>query len=130
MVARKLTAKAPLVKAPRRTVIDPAVADLLSNLDDKQEMRSLPVKERQRKAKEKQKMERRLKGRATYDLTPALKERIEQIAAGEGVPASQIAHLFLLHSLRAFEAGEINVKAYKRPTQSPRYEWTLDLKEL
>ena len=89
----------------------------------------LTRQERRKKIRERKKMQARLKGRATYDLPTAIKERIAHIAAQHQTSASQVAALFLLQALTAFEQGEIDLEGYKVPSNSPRYEWNLELPE-
>ena len=114
---------------PENVEADPAVEALLNRGERRQAEARLSRKERDKKMRERKKMQARLKGRATYDLPASLKERIAAIAEGHQTSASQVAALFLLQALEAFDQGEIDLEGYKVPSNSPRYEWNLDLPE-
>lgn len=114
-------------KSGRRPVIDPAVAELLTGLERTRSDSSLPRKERERKARERAKIQARREARATYDLPPALREKIRQLAEEQRVPASQLVTLALARFLNDFENGRVNLSNYKSPSRSPRYDWNLDL---
>jgi hypothetical protein len=67
--------------------------------------------------------------RAYYDLPLAIKNRVIEIAEGEGVPTSQLAAFLLQHALQTYQAGEIDIAPYKRNSRVPRFEWMLALPE-
>lgn len=116
----------PDLKPERRSVIDPAVADLLTGLERTRSESSLPRKVRERKARERAKIQARREARATYDLPPALRERIKQLAEEQRVPASQLVTLALARFLKDFDSGVVNLSEFKRPSRSPRYDWNLE----
>ena len=73
-------------KFERRQVLDSAVADLLSNMEEKQIEAQMPRREREKKARERIKIQSRREQRATYDLPPALRQRgdaLEAVVDGE-----------------------------------------------
>lgn len=72
----------------------------------------------------------RLAGRATYDISPALKNAIVKRATRLGIPASQLAHFLLLHALRDLDAGKIDPEPYLTESDSPRFRNNLDLTDL
>ena len=72
----------------------------------------------------------RLAGRGSYDLSIALKEAISQKSIELGIPASQLAHLLLLHAWRDLNAGNINIEPLIIPSESPRFRNNLDLDKL
>jgi len=111
----------------RRPTIDPAVADILGNLDKKQADARLPKADRKAKAKERKKATDRLPGRVNFDLPPDLKKQIFDFAEKERIPASQIAAFLLADGLRRLKAGELSFNQSKRPSESPRYDWNLDI---
>lgn len=113
-------------KPERRTVIDPAVAELLTGLERLRSDASLPRKEREKKARERAKIQARREARATYDLPPALREQIRLLAEEQRVPASQIVTLALARFLNDLASGEIDLAKYKCPSRSPRYDWNLE----
>ena len=69
----------------------------------------------------------RLAGRATYDLSPELKEAIAQRATRLGIPASQLAHFLLLHAWRLLEQGQIDPEPFLVPSTSPAFRNNLDV---
>lgn len=116
----------PDAKPERRTVIDPAVAELLTGLERQRSDAALPRKQRERKARERAKIQARRDARATYDLPPALRERIKELAEEQRVPASQIVTLALARLLDDLECGKVDLGVYKCPSRSPRYDWNLE----
>lgn len=110
----------------RRTVLDPAVADLLSGMESKQAEARLPRKEREKKARERAKIRARKDARVTYDLPPALKQAIFNLAESLSLPASQLATLALKRFMSDYQAGEIDISKYKKTSKSPRYDWKLE----
>lgn len=112
-------------KLERRPILDPAVADLLQGMEKKQAESQLPRKQREKLARERAKIQSRREQRATYDLPPALRERIRLLAEAERLPASQLVTLALARFLQAFDAGQIDLSPYKQPSASPRYDWNL-----
>lgn len=111
----------------RRQTIDPAVANILSDFDQRQTDAHLPAKERSKKVKEREKMRRRQPKRATYDLPQKVKDRIAEIAEEHQVPISQVAALLLSYGLTAIDSGELDLDKYKdtKPSSSPRYQTNL-----
>lgn len=116
-------------KMERRQVLDPAVADLLAGMEQKQAEASLPRRQREKKARERAKIQARRDQRATYDLPPALRERIKNLADELRLPASQLVTLALARFLQAFDQGGVDLGEYKRPSRSPRYDWNLEFPE-
>jgi hypothetical protein len=110
----------------RRRTIDPSVADILSDGTRRQSELHLPLRERKKKARERKKIRERKERRVTYDLPPALRQRISETADEQGVPASQLATLLLRFGLKALDSGEIDLANHPRkPSKSPRYDWNL-----
>jgi hypothetical protein len=109
----------------RRLVLDPAVADLLAGMEQKQAQAQLPRRERLRKSREQAKIMARRELRATYDLPPNLRQRIRTLAETERVPASQLVTLALARFLGEYEDGDIDLSIFKQPSRSPRYDWNL-----
>ncbi len=113
----------------RRQVLDPAVADLLAGMEQKQAEAMLPRRQREKKARERAKIQARRDQRATYDLPPALRERIKELAEELRLPASQLVTLALARFLGDYDQGRIDLGMYKRPSRSPRYDWNLEFPE-
>lgn len=116
-------------KMERRQVLDPAVADLLAGMEQKQAEAMLPRKQREKKARERAKIQARRDQRATYDLPPLLRERIKSLAEELRLPASQLVTLALARFMREYDQGSIDLGIYKRPSRSPRYDWNLEFPE-
>lgn len=114
-------------KMERRTVLDPAVADLLAGMEQRQSEAALPRREREKKARERAKIEARRDQRATYDLPPGIRQQIKDLAEDQRIPASQIVTLALGLFLRDLAAGQVDLHSLKRPSRSPRYDWNLDI---
>jgi hypothetical protein len=114
-----------VMKGTRRTAIDPAVAEILSDMDEKQAERALPARERQRKIRERAKSKAR--SRVMLDLPPALIARIKALANDpkSRIPESQIAALLIWQGLHDLDAGMLTLGPYKHPSRSPRYDWNL-----
>lgn len=116
-------------KMERRQVLDPAVADLLAGMEQKQAEAMLPRKQREKKARERAKIQARRDQRATYDLPPLLRERIKSLAEELRLPASQLVTLALARFMQEYDQGSIDLGFYKRPSRSPRYDWNLEFPE-
>ena len=116
-------------KLERRPLLDPAVADLISDMDQKQADSMLPRRQREKKARERAKIEARRDQRATYDLPPQVRAKIKDLAEELRLPASQLVTLALARFLKEYEAERIDLSPMKRPSNSPRYDWNLVLPE-
>ncbi|PKO00863.1 MAG: hypothetical protein CVU42_01755 [Chloroflexi bacterium HGW-Chloroflexi-4] len=112
-------------KFERRTTLDPAVADLLSGMQQRQAESQLPRKERERMSRERAKIQSRRDQRATYDLPPTLREEIMALSEELRIPASQLVTLALGRFLNDYHSGIIDLGKYKQPSRSPRYDWNL-----
>jgi len=112
-------------KFERRKILDPNVADLLDGMEQRQSESQLPRKEREKKARERSKIQARREQRATYDLPPSIRQRVKELGEEQALPASQLVTLALVRFLQDFESGAIDLNAYKQPSRSPRYEWNL-----
>ena len=109
----------------RQTILDPSVADLLSVMEQKQSLSQLSRRERQKKTKEHAKITARREQRATYDLPPAIRQAVKDMADAHAVPASQIVTLALARFLQDIETSKVDLSDYKQPSRSPRYDWNL-----
>jgi hypothetical protein len=116
-------------KMERRTILDPAVAGLLNEMEQRQADSALPRREREKKARERAKIQARRAQRATFDLPPALRQRIMDLAEAERLPASQLVTLALARFLRDLDAALVDLGPLKQPSRSPRYDWNLVLPE-
>ena len=116
-------------KLQRRPLLDPAVADLINDMEQKQAESMLPRREREKKSRERAKIEARRDQRATYDLPPAVRKRVKDLAEELRLPASQLVTLALVRFLKAYEAENIDLSPYLQSSASPRYDWNLVLPE-
>ena len=105
--------------------LDPAVADLLSGMEQRQLEGQMPRKERERLVKERLKIQARRDQRATYDLPPSVRESVMTLSEKLRIPASQLVTLALARFLQSYENEEIDLGIYKQPSRSPRYDWNL-----
>ena len=112
-------------KFERKTILDPAVADLLSGMEQRQAEAQLPRRERERLSRERAKIQSRRDQRATYDLPPSIREGLRVLAEDLRLPASQLATLALARFLNEYQNGSIDLGQYKQPSRSPRYDWNL-----
>lgn len=112
-------------KKQRRTTLDPAVADLLKGMQQKQTESQLPRREREKLSRERAKIQSRRDQRATYDLPPSIREGIRLLADELRLPASQLATLALARFLSDYNHDLIDLGQYKQPSRSPRYDWNL-----
>jgi len=80
--------------------------------------------------KERARQAARVGKRASYDLPPTLIQHIRQIGEKERTPASQVAAALLAYGLQRYWLGEIDLGARKVPSDSPRYDWNLNLQRL
>ena len=112
-------------KFERKTILDPAVADLLTGMEQRQTEAALPRKERERISRERAKIQSRRDQRATYDLPPSIREMVRDLAEDLRLPASQLVTLALARFLSDYGNGLIDLGKYKQPSRSPRYDWNL-----
>ena len=116
-------------KLQRRTILDPAVAGLLNDMEHRQSDAALPRRQREKKARERAKIRARREQRATFDLPPSLRQRIMDLAETERLPASQLVTLALARFLQDLTGGAVDLAPLKQPSRSPRYDWNLILPE-
>jgi hypothetical protein len=114
-------------KMSRRQVLDPAVADLLAGMEQRQKESQLPRRERDKLNRERAKIQARRPQRVTFDLPAVLKQHIMGLAESEKIPASQIVSLALYRFIKDMEEHRVDLGIYKMSSRSPRYEWVLDL---
>lgn len=112
-------------KLERRPVLDPSVADLLQGMEQRQADSQLPRRQREKKARERAKIQSRREQRATYDLPPELRQRIKDLAEEQAVPASQLVTLALTRLLSDLQNGDVDLADFRQPSRSPRYDWNL-----
>ena len=109
----------------RKQILDPSVADLLSHMEQKQADLQLTRNDRKKRNRERAKIAARREARVTYDLPPALRQRMMKLADNERLPASQLVTLALVRFLEDLKSGKVDLGIYKEPSLSPRYDWNL-----
>lgn len=109
----------------RSTSIDPAVEELLREMEQRQAESQLPRREREKKARERQKIAARRERRATYDLPPEIRARMMELSTQLSIPASQLVTLALMRFLDDYDRGNLDLSVWKHPSHSPRYDWNL-----
>jgi len=107
-------------KLERRSVVDPAVADMLADMEKKRRIASLP-KSKQEKARKDS-----VRHKAGMDLPIELHERLRAIAEKEHISVSGLAVFFLYRGTLEYEASRVDLSPYKRISRSPRFEYILD----
>ena len=111
----------------RRSILDPAVADLLSGMEQRQSDSHLPSHERKKVARERSKIRARRESRVTYDLPPKLRQQIKKLAEKEGIPASQLVTLAMYRFMDEYLKKQVDLGQYKETSKSPRYDWNLKI---
>lgn len=67
--------------------------------------------------------------KGTYDLSLALIEAIQEVAAREDVAQSDIVAWALVEFLERYQAGQVDLSPHKKPARSLRVAQKLDLPE-
>ena len=108
----------------RQQAVDPAVADLLSDMDRKKRLSSLPraMQEKARKDAARHKV--------GLDFPPALHEELRQVADKEKISISSLTAFFAKRGLDEYKAGQIDLVPYMRISRSARFEFVLSLEKV
>ena len=67
------------------------------------------------------------RNKKTYDLPEGITSQVETLAEQHGVPPSHLVALLLKAGLLEVEDGQLDIRAYKRSSPVPRYEWFLEV---
>jgi hypothetical protein len=108
----------------RRTIVDPAVADMLSDMEKKRRIASLP-KSKQEKARKDAS-----RHRVGLDLPPELHESLRKIAEQEHISVSGLVTFYLLQSVAHHETNMAELAIYKRPSRCARFDYVLELSKM
>jgi len=112
-------------KSPnRRNVVDPAVAEILSDMEKKQRIASLP---NSKKVKARRDASRHKVG---LDLPPELHEALRSIADRERISVSGLVTFYLYRGVVDHQAGKVELSPFKRLSRCARFEYVLDLTKL
>lgn len=108
----------------RRPAVDPAVADMLSDMERKRRIASLP-KSRQEKARKDA-----ARHKVGMDLPPELHDALRRIAEKEHISVSGLVTFCLYRGVVDYEAGKVDLSPYKRLSRCARFEYVLDLSKM
>ena len=108
----------------RRTVVDPAVADMLSDMERKKRISSLP-KSKQEKARKDA-----ARHKVGLDLPPVLHESLRQIAEHEHISISGLVTYYLYRGVMDYESGKVELSPYKQISRCARFEYVLDFTKM
>ena len=108
----------------RRSVVDPAVAEMLSDMEKKRRIASLP-KSKQEKARKDAS-----RHKVGLDLPPELHESLRNIAERERISISGLVTFYLYRGVVDHEAGKVDLSQFKRLSRCARFEYVLDLTKL
>lgn len=68
--------------------------------------------------------------RATYYISPELKNEIRSLSVEYGVPQSQIVMLLLIYSIDDLRSGSIPLERFLVPSDSPKFRSNIDFESL
>jgi hypothetical protein len=105
----------------RRNAVDPAVAEILSDMDRKQRIASLPKARREKARKDAG------RHKVGLDLPPELHEALRQVAEEEQISISGLVAFFAHMGLESYRSGKIDLDPYKRVSRSARFEYVLEI---
>ncbi|MBL8080505.1 MAG: hypothetical protein JNM55_21215 [Anaerolineales bacterium] len=108
----------------RQQAVDPAVADLLSDMDRKKRLSSLP------RAMQKKARKDAARHKVGLDFPPALHEELRQVADKEKISISSLTAFFAKRGLDEYKAGQIDLVPYMRISRSARFEFVLSLEKV
>ncbi len=108
----------------RQQAVDPAVADLLSDMDRKKRLSSLP------RAMQKKARKDAARHKVGLDFPPALHEELRQVADKEQISVSSLTAFFAKRGLDEYKAGQIDLVPYMRISRSARFEFVLSLEKI
>lgn len=112
--------------------LDEGVSRAIVGMQQAEAERHLTKKEREKKRKQEEvarKEKERLakRNRLMIDLRTDINLVVEDIATREGVSVSAVVNLACLRLIGDDHSNEIDWLEYKRPSNSPRFEWTIYL---
>jgi len=108
-----------------KKLLDLTLSEFLSTINKNLPDELITEKAKKKREKERAKMAARHHKRVTYDLPPAIRSKLKQIASDHAVPESRVATLALARFIADYEQGKVDLGVYKEPSSSPRYEWNL-----
>jgi hypothetical protein len=103
----------------RRRALDPAVADILGQFDQRDRLAAQSPAQRRRARKDK------ARNRIVVDMPAQLEADLGRAARREGLSVSALVTFLARHSLEQYQRGDIDLGPYKRPSRSMRFEFVL-----
>lgn len=107
----------------RRNVVDPAVADILKDMEQKKRIASLPRSQRDKAHKDAQ------RHKVGLDIPPVLHDALRNIAKQENISLSGLVTFYLYRGVADYKNGQIELSPYKRLSRSLNFDYTLDFTE-
>ncbi|HUI87518.1 MAG TPA: hypothetical protein VLX61_02210 [Anaerolineales bacterium] len=108
----------------RQPSVDPAVADLLSDLDRRRRLSALPKSARKKARRD------AARHKVGMDFPPELHEELRQVADKEKISISSLAAFFAKRGLEEYQAGHVDLYPYKRISRCARFEYILSLEKV
>jgi len=108
----------------RQNVVDPAVADMLKDMEKKKRIASLPKNQQEKARKD------AARHKVALDLPPELHLTLRRIAEKEHISVSGLVTFYLYRGVIAYDAGKIELSPYKRLSRCARFEYVLDLSKM
>jgi hypothetical protein len=113
----------------RHTAVDPAVADLLSDMDRKKRLSTMP------RALQKKARKDAARHKVGLDFPPELHEELREVADKEKVSVSSLTAFFAKRGLNEYKSGQyksgqLDLVPYMRVSRSARFEFVLSLEKL
>ena len=105
----------------RRPAVDPAVADLLNDMDKKRRLTSMPKSERHKAKRE------AARHKVGLDLPLELHDLLRYIAGEEQVSISSLMAFLTQRGIKEYQAGNIDLFPHKRISRCARFEYVLTL---
>ncbi len=106
----------------RQTVnIDPAVAAILGESEQRAQRRAMTPAQRQRAQRQAQRKS------VTYEMHADLVAIVREIAEAMAISPAAVVNRLLLDALQRYADGEVDFEDYLRPSRSPRYQWVVEI---
>jgi hypothetical protein len=108
----------------RQTTVDPAVADLLSDMDRKKRISNMP------RALQKKARKDAARHKVGLDFPLTLHEELREVADKEKVSVSSLTAFFAKRGLDEYKSGQLDLVPYMRVSRSARFEFVLSLEKV
>jgi hypothetical protein len=111
-------------RTQRQAAVDPAVADLLSDMDRKKRISSMP------RALQKKARKDAARHKVGLDFPPTLHDELRQVADKEKISVSSLTAFFAKRGLDEYKSGQLDLVPYMRISRSARFEFVLTLEKV